>query len=1101
VLQVATQDPAWCHAITLTERLELLRSEHSRSDDFQFNNDLADQRLRRWRSQTPFAAESSFTKRLAADEMTNEEFLRLLGESVEAIQNRLADPPKWLTEISQAYSRSVVSDGSLTIPTSLGGQGVLGFLGLIEPLIRRAHEGLHEGVQALVETYRTLPFDPEKVEAIFLSNLPKALLMLLSRTMALEVNVARLQGLLEGETPEGRFESFIARLQQPEIALAIMREYPVLARQLVIRINNWLDVTLEFLQRLCADWDDIRATLSPGRDPGLLVEADGSVSDSHRGGHSVFIATFSSGFQVVYKPKSLAIDVHLQELLRWLNDRGEHASFRTFKVIDRSAYGWTEFVAAQDCKSADELKRFYERQGGYLALLYALEATDFHCENLIAAGEHPTLIDLESLFHARTEDLDAIDAGQLAHRSMGHSVLRVGLMPQHIKFNDREQGVDLSGIGGAAGQLTPQGIPQWEDLGTDQVHLIRKRIAMPGGKNRPSLNGAEVNPLNYCEDIKKGFTNIYCLLMRHREELLADDGPLSRFATDEVRYIVRPTRTYALLLHESFHPDVLRNALDRDRLFDHLWVGGEQHPYLSKIISAELEALQIGDIPIFTTRPDSRDIWTSSNQRIPNFLDMSGLALVQRRIQQLNTADLERQLWFINASLVTLSIDTDGARWGTYDVVEPEAQATREQLVAAACAVGDRLESLALINDSEVSWIGVALVNEKHWSLLPMGGDLYNGLPGVAMFLAYLGATTGEERYTKLAQATVTTIRDSVEHQRTITRSVGGFDGLGGWIYVLTHLGTLWNQPELLAEAESFVELLPPLIERDEQLDIISGAAGCLVALIGLQSSIPSERTLATAIQCGDHLLERAQKMEQGIGWRTPMTGTKPLAGFSHGTAGIAYALLSLAAVSGEERFRDAALEAIAYERSIFSPAFGNWPDLRTAEGIVPAENDDAQQHSMFAWCHGAPGVALARLCSLPHIDDQSLREEIDVALKATLANGFGRNHSLCHGDLGNLEPILRASKTLDEPQWSSEVKRMASIVLQSIDKHGWLCGIPLGVESPGLMTGLAGIGYGLLRLAEPQRTPSVLVLDPPACSTGFPEAIPRHLGSTEVLP
>ena len=30
-------------------------------------------------------------------------------------------------------------------------------------------------------------------------------------------------------------------------------------------------------------------------------------------------------------------------------------------------------------------------------------------------------------------------------------------------------------------------------------------------------------------------------------------------------------------------------------------------------------------------------------------------------------------------------------------------------------------------------------------------------------------------------------------------------------------------------------------------------------------------------------------------------------------------------------------------------------------------------------------------------------------------------------------------------------------------------------------MTGLAGIGYGLLRIAEPARVPSVLLLSPPA--------------------
>ena len=47
--------------------------------------------------------------------------------------------------------------------------------------------------------------------------------------------------------------------------------------------------------------------------------------------------------------------------------------------------------AAQACTAPEEIQRFYERQGGYLALLYVLQATDFHFENLIAAGEHPVL--------------------------------------------------------------------------------------------------------------------------------------------------------------------------------------------------------------------------------------------------------------------------------------------------------------------------------------------------------------------------------------------------------------------------------------------------------------------------------------------------------------------------------------------------------------------------------------------------------------------------------------------------------------------------------------------------------------------------------------
>jgi type 2 lantibiotic biosynthesis protein LanM len=355
--------------------------------------------------------------------------------------------------------------------------------------------------------------------------------------------------------------------------LAFLQEYPVLARQLAICIDHWVAFSLEFLRHLCADWEAIRTTFSPENDPGVLVQVDGSVGDRHRRGRAVLIARFSTGFQVVYKPKSMAVDRHFQELLTWINDRGDHPPFRTLTILDRGTQGWIEFVVAHGCTSPEEVQRFYERQGGYLALLYALEATDFHHENLIAAGEHPVLLDLEALFHPRAGAMDSKQADQPAHRTLSYSVLRVGLLPLRIWSNAESEGIDISGLGAAAGQLTPRGVPQWEGAGTDEMRLTRKRVAMGGGRNRPTLNGAEVEVLHYTDAIADGFTRVYRLLLKHREELLSNDGPLTRFAGDEVRVIVRPTQTYGMLLQESFHPDVLRDALDRDRLLDRLWVG------------------------------------------------------------------------------------------------------------------------------------------------------------------------------------------------------------------------------------------------------------------------------------------------------------------------------------------------------------------------------------------------------------------------------------------------------------------------------------------------------------------------------------------------
>ncbi len=134
----------------------------------------------------------------------------------------------------------------------------------------------------------------------------------------------------------------------------------------------------------------------------------------------------------------------------------------------------------------------------------------------------------------------------------------------------------------------------------------------------------------------------------------------------------------------------------------------------------------------------------------------------------------------------------------------------------------------------------------------------------------------------------------------------------------------------------------------------------------------------------------------------------------------------------------------------------------------------------MVAWCHGASGIGLARLASLKYIDDAVIREEISIALQTTLIKGFGRDHSLCHGDLGNLETLLVGSQVLRNPYYWEQVDLLASMLLTSIERDGWRTAAPRGIETPELMTGIAGVGYELLRLADPESIPSVLQLAPP---------------------
>jgi type 2 lantibiotic biosynthesis protein LanM len=368
----------------------------------------------------------------------------------------------------------------------------------------------------------------------------------------------------------------------------------------------------------------------------------------------------------------------------------------------------------------------------------------------------------------------------------------------------------------------------------------------------------------------------------------------------------------------------------------------------------------------------------------------------------------------------------------------------------------------------------------KTWSLDSLLEDMYGGSPGLIFALAYLGSF-GFEKYTDLARRALTTLRIRFEDTGQHLSSIGAFSGWGGTIYMLSHLGALWNDPELFSFALGLVDRLPELIEKDESLDLVGGSAGCIGGLLALDRVTFDEKVLAACVQCAERLLARARPMERGIAWFNNIETEKPIVGFAHGSAGIAWALMELAARTGNEKYRTAAVEAIIYESSRYSPEMGNWTDHGAN---VELGANQAAGPSM-AWCYGAPGIGISRAVAMKHSDHPVVRQDLERAVEATLQRGPGTNHSLCHGDVGNLDFLLQAAEATGSRELGQKVDELSNQIIASMKKHGWLCGVPLGVESPALMNGLAGICYGLLRLADPERVPSVLSLGAPIVSAG----------------
>jgi lantibiotic biosynthesis protein len=223
----------------------------------------------------------------------------------------------------------------------------------------------------------------------------------------------------------------------------------------------------------------------------------------------------------------------------------------------------------------------------------------------------------------------------------------------------------------------------------------------------------------------------------------------------------------------------------------------------------------------------------------------------------------------------------------------------------------------------------------------------------------------------------------------------------------------------------------------------------------------------------GDQLLRAAEKEQSGYSWRAAAHRFPyNLTGFSHGTAGIGYALLELHAATGEAKYRQGAEEAFAYGRSWFDREEVNWPDLRSAQKRTSRKQLGRLPYVSY-WCHGAPGIGLSRLRAYQLLGDDLYREEAQYALETTrraveaaLRAGAGAgDFSLCHGVSGLAQILLYGSQILGQEWPHSDTNALvAQVAGLWVEQQA----TANGGHTPGLMVGQAGTGLFYLSLTNP---------------------------------
>jgi len=1028
---------------TLFERLNNDRFEPAGS----LNESRITFRLNKWMQYVADGDPDLFEKRLAFDALKLESIRHVLDDVHLRNQEEL---PPW-TQTLEAIIKNAAYIDSEDPKAPPFHQSLI-------PMVNTASNKLKEAISDL----------PHLFTSSALSELEASLLRKLSglcaRTFALEMNVARLLGQLRGESAEDRYQNFLqTRLGHPEALLAFFMDYPVLARLVALVMDQWIVTTTELVFQLRVDLPEIQELFADNQPAGKVQGIVDSLSDPHHQGRTTKKITFESGLQVIYKPRNLTIDVAFHQLLHSINARNVMPALKCFKVLNKHTYGWVEFLEAQNWKEDRERANFYQRAGMLLALFHWLGASDCHLDNLFFCGEHPVLVDMETLlFLNRALELPSESADDRATLFLRHSVLNTGMLPLKAFGDFGKKGIDLSGLSEEASQQIPFLRPVWHQQGTDAMRISMEYITLPPPWSRSMEASLNVSS-ELSDEIVHGFQQMYEFLLAYKEVLFPASSDLFH---GTIRHTVRSTQEYFLILQPSLEPTALRDGIDLSIALDLLWrsIFKRKIEIDSKVLVAEREALEQLDIPYFYAQPHQRVLHSDHDRTIEHFFSESSRESVLARIASMNQKDLQQQLKMIRAALHVRSPATT-----MFSVSVPSAVHTMRgaQFIEEAIRIADQLRSEAIYGkDGTMTWIGT----EYHpaldqYELHPLSEGLYNGKCGVALFFAALECLSPSCGYDELAFSCLQSIRNrlSGKNGRSYANSVGGgMSGIGSICYCLLRTGELLNKRELAEDARQFGRLITiDSIEKDRQHDVVAGSAGTLLCLLALHRAFPGDVFLPVAIACGNKMLQHIHR--------------EKLAGFSHGASGFAYALCSLYQITGDQKFRNAALEAIAYENSLFSADAQNWRDLRNKD------TKSGEPQFMTSWCHGAPGIGLARIASLDSIDFPEIRSNIETALATTTGHNWDGTEDLCCGNFGRIDILIQASHTLRRPELAALACNTASALVVRAHQSGTYR-ISVGgadpICNPGMMKGLSGIGYTLLRLADEERMlPSVLLL------------------------
>lgn len=344
-----------------------------------------------------------------------------------------------------------------------------------------------------------------------------------------------------------------------------------------------------------------------------LISINRDAGDGHQNYQKVVELKFTK-HSIFYKPKNSIVTLKLFKIQKWIEERSSIRFYR-YKILNKENYAYEEQVRHIQVQTKSDINKFFYNFGVNLGLIYILNGSDYHFENLIAHKTYPVMIDNETLFNPGISKINSY-----------HHLLYSGMLPNHNSTYENsalsgsyyDQVIDIEQLTEKEGNYA---------IEKKEFHVERK-------KNNPnseiSLKDIYKNKLKY---IQSGFEDLLNIFLSNKQDFL-NSGILESMKNEKIRIVPRPTKLYTEILQKLTHPYNIKTKETAEKFIQHALSSANSQ---KELINSEKEQLLNGDIPIF-------HVCMTNNQliEVPEFIiaNHSPYTYVTKKIKSLNNQDI-----------------------------------------------------------------------------------------------------------------------------------------------------------------------------------------------------------------------------------------------------------------------------------------------------------------------------------------------------------------------------------------------------------------------------------------------------------------------------